>query len=369
MDDISPEQGRNNPACEEELKMRAWETLPRVHKLTLFIHERFRDAPFEGSQLYNEFLNSCSARRDVLRQSMEELKKKGFVVTIQKISHRRRFYKTTPKLIERAISIKEELDGAHVATIPKKTLQLRGYLRSLKGGGAHLNIFSKALSDVAKEREIRCQIFRHENSFIVRGSQVGPRRAYAGECDIDLSLPMRLLYSWEAAALMGGKLLPVKVYIIPEDWGLEKWELFTESKEAQTLVKELSEYLEINVLPSHNYNVNKWRFDIETDDFVVEVTAYKPRRQGGPHSSQASVVRSKVLDALLYSLETNKNSIVILSSAWAEKGYMHDLKLMTEKHGCHIIFVDFDDVGWPRKVVDQILKITKCPGSAVSPLL
>jgi hypothetical protein len=72
------------------------------------------------------------------------------------------------------------------------------------------------------------------------------------------------------------------------------------------------------------------------------------------HTGESS--KGKILDALLYSLETKKKSIVILSSAWAKNGDMRDLKVMAEKHACYIIFVDYDDVSWQRKVVDRIIK-------------
>ena len=335
-----------------------------MHKLILFIHERFESTPFEGSQLYNEFLKNCLARRKVLRQSMEELKKKRYVVQFKRISYRKRLWMATAGLFEQAEEIKKRLkERVYLRETPSGVLELRGHLRPLgrkNASGVHLNIFSKALSDAANRHETSCKIYRHKDAFVARGGG-GSMKAYGRECSIDLSVQKRLLYSYEIELLKNKKIIPAQVFIVPGDWGLEKWEMFTESKEDQILVKELSRYFEINVLPSHNYNVNRWRFDIETEDFVVEVSTHKPWPQGGPHSSQASVVRSKVLDALLYSLETNKHSIVILSSAWARKKYMHDLKVMTKKRSCHIIFVDFDDVDWSRKAVGQILEITKCP--------
>lgn len=352
----------DHSAYEEELRRRAWETLPRIHKLILFISERFKGVPFEGSQLYNEFLKNCSARRKVLRQSMEELKKKGYVVQFKRISYRKRLWIATAELFERAIKIGERLkEHVYLSEVPSGALELRGHLRPLgrkSASGVHLNVFSKALSDAANRHEIPCKIYRFKDTFVVRAGN-GSIKAHGRKWSIDLSLQKRLIYDHEMELLKNKKIIPVSVFVLPDDWRLKKWEMFTESKEAQILVKELSKYLEIRVLPSHNYNVNKWRFDIEIEDFVVEVTTHKPWHRGGPHSSQASVVRSKVLDALLYSLETNRHSIAVLSSAWAKKKYMHDLDVMTKKHGCHIIFVDFDNVDWPRKAVDRILKITQ----------
>jgi hypothetical protein len=362
MNAISKEN-QNHITYEEELKRRAWETMPRMHKLILFIHEKFVDAPFDGPQLYNEFLKNCHACRDVLRQSMEELKKKGYVVQFKRISYKKRLWIATAKLFEIAASIQKNLDEQiYVTDLPNGTLQLRGHLRPLRksGSGSHLHIFSKALSNVSNKRVIHCEIYRFKDAIIVRAGR-GTRKAYSRDWDIDLSIPKRLLYKNELEALKTGKIVPTTVYIVPEDWGLEKWDFFTETVEARELVRALSKYFVIDTLPSHNYHINKWRFDIVTENFVVEITTHKPRSKCGPHSSQASTIEARVLEAVLYSLEKNKKSIVVISGMWHEKPYFRDLKATVQAYGCYIIFADFGKAIWAEEIASQIVEILKCP--------
>lgn len=362
MSAIPSELERDHSTYEEELRKRAWETLPNVYKLALFIHEKFANSPFEGSQLYNEFLKNFPLRRDLVRQLMEELKKKGYVVQFKRISHRKRLWVASADLFEHATRIREKVDKQmYLMNLPKVSFQLRGYLRLLKSTrGSHLIVFSKALSDAASKQTIRCGIYRFKDAFVIksgRGAKACPRR-----WEIDLPVPKCLLYKNELDALNAGKMLPRVIYVVPRDWGLKKWDFFTETPEARKLVKALSKHFVIDVLPSHNYHVNKWRFDILTENFVVEITAYKPKpTKCGPHSSQASVIGAKVLDGLLYSLEKRKKSIIVVSSAWRKKPYLLDLKATVQRYGCYIFFADFNRAGWTEEIASQIVEISNAP--------
>lgn len=80
-------------------------------------------------------------------------------------------------------------------------------------------------------------------------------------------------------------------------------------------------------------------FDIVTENFVVEITIYKPRlTKCGPHSSQASIIEAKILDELLYNLEKNKKSIQMLHN-----------------------FADFNKAGWAEEIASQIVGILNAP--------
>ncbi|MDI6884243.1 MAG: hypothetical protein QMD00_03835 [Hadesarchaea archaeon] len=371
MSSILSDQECDYATYEEELKRRAWKTLPRIHKLILFIYKRFANVPFGGSQLYNEFLKICSARRDILRQSMEELKKRGYVIQFKRISHRKRLWVATVGLFEQAAKIHGDLNKqTYIRDIPEGTLQLRGYIRlHKKTRSSHLVIFSKALSDASRKHTIRCEIYRHRDAFIIRTEQ-SVRKACPRDWEVDLPIPKRLLYKNELEVLTTGKTMSTIVYIVPEDWELKKWDLFTETPEARKLVKALSKHFVIDVLPGHNYHVNKWRFDVITENFVVEVTTQKPRpTKCAPHSSQASIIRGKVLDGLLYSLEKNRKSVIVVSSAWKKKRYLCDLKATVQPYGCHILFADFDKSGWADEIAGQIVTMFKSPAPVISQFL
>lgn len=343
----------------EELKRRAWETLPTIQKLILFIENRFGNKPFEGSDLYDIFQLEYSKSRRVLIQHIQELKKKQYLIA-ERISYKRRLWKPTKKLFQQAAGMRARLEkNIYIGETPGDAFELRGHLRPLgrkSVSGVHLNVFSKALSDVARQHMISYQIYRSKDSFIIR-SDDGPRKAHARKWGIDLSVRKCLLYNREIELLKNRKLVPVSVFIVPEDWGLKNWGMFKESRENQMLARELSKSFPLRVLPRHNYAAGKWRFDISFDNFIVEITTFHPGvNKSNPRSSSCSVVRSKILDALLFSLQEKKKSFVVLSTRWKEKPHMLELKSMTREYECFLIFADFGVPNWPEVVAREIIK-------------
>jgi len=287
---------------------RIQDTLPQKYLLILHINNFYHNREFKWKEL-SERLSFI--KQDVLRNYLSELKKEG-LLSITKKGPKNWVYIATKNLFKKAKSIEIKLKSTsdYLDEIPSNSIKLRGNLRLIQRG-IHLEIYSGILAKNSRLKEIYCKIFRCHNYFFIKPSDRGNKLiSRNNNYSVEISIPKYIIYEPELS-ILNKKSLPVEIYITPNEWSLKLEDFFTESKFNRELVKSLSSKFKINVLPSHNYKIyDIWRFDVLLEEGVIEISAYNPKTKGGPHSTSSSVIRSKILDGLLYSLENKKPSIM-----------------------------------------------------------
>ena len=167
----------------------------------------------------------------------------------------------------------------------------------------------------------------------------------------------------------------VEVKVNPTDWNLEHYEMFSESPEERELVKKLSSIFQVDNITANPKNSKRYgNADLlvtyKCQQVPIEITTSQPSKQkkevnkgcNAPHGARWSKLASKILTLLIYTIENNFPSVVIIPDEW--RPYTHTLQLQKslQNNNCFIIYSSFKD-NWAEIVTEklcQILSDKKC---------
>ncbi|MBN2127836.1 MAG: hypothetical protein JW703_05640 [Candidatus Diapherotrites archaeon] len=161
----------------------------------------------------------------------------------------------------------------------------------------------------------------------------------------------------------------MKVRINPSEWGLKFHEFFTESKEEQDLVKELSKKFKIeNITPNSKNARNYGNADLllkhEQKRMPIEITICPPSYRkkeikkgiNAPHGPKWAKVTSRIVPLVLFSVENKSPSIIIIHKDWKKYGHTTNLQKSLAKVKCFLLYTNFQKK-WENKITKKIEKI------------
>jgi hypothetical protein len=161
----------------------------------------------------------------------------------------------------------------------------------------------------------------------------------------------------------------VKVKLNIREWGLKQTDIFLESKEENKLAKELI----LNKYDISAINGNsEFKLDYGCADILIkynnikiplEITTVKPydgsnasiKGVNGPHGHVWSKVSCRILPVLVYSLNNDIKSFVVINKEWENYKHVQDIIKRFKSFKCNILFSDFSK-NWTKEIV---LKINK----------
>jgi len=157
----------------------------------------------------------------------------------------------------------------------------------------------------------------------------------------------------------------VRIRLNPKELGLNKEDIFLDSKQENELAKEL-------ILNKYNLFVigknNNNKFDSGCADILIrynnfeipiEITTIKPIRDflkkglNAPHGYVWLKVAGRILPVLMYSINKESKSFVIIHKKWQKYGHVRDLTKRFKSFKCKILFTDFNE-NWVKNMVVKI---------------
>jgi len=159
--------------------------------------------------------------------------------------------------------------------------------------------------------------------------------------------------------------MKIKLKLNPDEWGLNKLDVFLETKEGRDLADKLI-LLEYKIKPV-TYN-DKDKFESACADLIlyhketkipIEITTTAPSESealsgvNSPHGHQWTKVSGRITPLLAYSSENSLKSFMIMSKKWEK--YLH-VKYLVDKLknlNCYVLLSDFSD-NWSIEIANKI---------------
>lgn len=250
----------------------------------------------------------------------------------------------------------------------KETI-LSGYVRYRPSNGTfYLMINSRRLCTfLFKKDPISVSISRQEEFFIVKQNSKGNLLKLKTK-ELITCISGRALLSDQERKNLTNKItkfsFPVKVKLIPEEFGLDKYALYPD-EDAATLGRILS--TRNIIIPNRIMTPKAFPHDLEflheNKKVVIEITQAKPGKENYlnfRHQPQGGSVRAHIFDiyrkCVNAALSGEKNIIgfVILHKDW--ENFKHIAELIPELKNihCHILFTHFDRQ-WEEMCTKEIM--------------
>jgi len=162
--------------------------------------------------------------------------------------------------------------------------------------------------------------------------------------------------------------LKIKIKLNSTEWNLDKLDVFLESKEERALAGKLIK-LGYKVEPI-TYN-DKDKFEHACADLIlyhnknkipIEITITAPSETralsgiNSPHGHQWNKVSGRITPLIVYSIEKNLKSFMIINQKWEKYSHVKNLIDKLKNLGCYTLFSDFSDE-WDDKLANQINEI------------
>jgi len=162
--------------------------------------------------------------------------------------------------------------------------------------------------------------------------------------------------------------LKIKIKLNPNEWKLDKLDVFLESKEERALAGKLIK-LGYKVEPI-TYN-DKDKFEHACADLIlyhnkdkipIEITTIAPSETralsgvNSPHGHQWNKVSGRITPLIVYSIENNLKSFMIINQKWKKYPHVKDLIDRLKSLDCYTLFSDFSDK-WDENLANQINEV------------
>lgn len=162
--------------------------------------------------------------------------------------------------------------------------------------------------------------------------------------------------------------IKIKIKLNLREWGLHKLDIFLESKEERDLAEQLmSQDYEVEPITFNDKN----KFEHACADIIlyhagnkipIEITITAPserealRGVNSPHGHQWTKVSGRITPLLIYSLEHNLKSFMIINKKWEKYPHVQYLIKKLNAFHCFVLYTDFS-VNWGTKIAKEINKL------------
>lgn len=255
----------------------------------------------------------------------------------------------------------------------KNEAVLSGYVRYRPSNGTYyLMTNSRRLCNVFSEEDrVKVTISREEGHFVIHRNSDGNILTRRSKELVTCISGKSILTASERETLTHKETklsFPVKVKIFPEEFGIDRYQLYPDqdaAKLARTLSKKGVQ------IPKRIMTPKAFPHDLEFSygdkKVVIEITQASPSVKNYlnfRHQPQGGSVRAHIFDiyrrCVNARLSKNNNIIgfVILDSNWKEHNHVNQLVPELEKINCHLLFTNFDS-GWEKGCTEDLLRRIK----------
>lgn len=162
--------------------------------------------------------------------------------------------------------------------------------------------------------------------------------------------------------------LKIKIKLEPSKWGLNKLDVFLETKEERDLADKLIQ-LGYIVRPVTYNDENKFGsacadliLENKKDKIPIEITTTAPSKSkalGGinsPHGHQWTKVSGRITPLIIYSVEKKVKSFMIINKEWENYPHVNYMMDKLKRINCYILLSTFSD-NWDDKIANEINKM------------
>jgi len=236
---------------------------------------------------------------------------------------------------------------------PAGAITVNGFFRWRKSSSTIcFTIISKCLKNRIKEEEKRVQIkwSKDKKTVIVNPDPEGRFKLYSASVGMECAAN-KLISAYEAPDYFNEKsYLPVKVL-----WQGNPEYFFNDEKACQL-------FLECGKrgLPAQPVTQNQGYADIIIQGYPIEITTSEPvnnQVHNLPHGQRWGSIANRILSLLINHAETGRPNGIIIPKMWEHENHVPEYKkILSEKAGLEIFFVDFKDKNWVSEALNQITK-------------
>jgi len=259
--------------------------------------------------------------------------------------------------------------------LDKNTAILTGYVKYKPVKHCYvLAINSRILSRYLKSqnKKLRGNILRNEDLFILnldkKGNILRPTEKH-----IEISIPgTNLLNKNEILNIRSRNSktsFPTKIAVNLKKFNLDKYYLYPD-KDAARLAYELEKLgvdIPNRIMTSHSFK-NDIEFKYKNKEVIVEITRKelsKVYQANFKHQAIGGGIRAHIFDVYRRCvtdkmLKKNKTiGYTILSKGWENVKHIKDIIEECELVRCYLLFTNFENKNWAKKISREIMKITK----------
>ena len=262
--------------------------------------------------------------------------------------------------------LSRDINKYYNVTLPEgKLVFVNGCIRIMGGSnGVWITVYNSKFGE--KVNGMYCNVICSEtNKFILRKTSafVGSKLYLLLSKSTGISISRKLIPG-DILSKLSCKVIPIKVGIYLDEWGVTIKDLFsTESIEEGELAEELDKLGEIN-------KKNKFE-DLKADiiftnnglNIPIEITNTNPSSNGKFKNSRKSGVKSSLIFERLYffvkwNIIHKSPTVLILNQDWKDFKWLKSELDFMKKFRCHVLFTDFKS-GWAQKLAREINLLTE----------
>lgn len=252
---------------------------------------------------------------------------------------------------------------------------LSGYVRYRpKNQTFYLMINSKRLADhfISLNKQINVDVKRKDKFFVINKNNEGNILKPKNRELVTCISGNKLLSKEEKSFLQldSNKFsFSTKIKINPNNFGLNKFQLYPDH-DAARLANELEKL--VFKIPSRIMTSHAFEHDLVTNyknkKIIIEISQIRPSKKRSnylnfKHQSLGGCIRARIFDIYLNCANNklkNQNNIfgfVILNKKWKEYKHIKDILPECVLVNCFVLFTDFSNLVWPKKIAGDIIKI------------
>jgi len=260
---------------------------------------------------------------------------------------------------------REALNYTKIEKAKGKLVFVNGCIRIMgSSNGVWITIYNSKFGESVNGQY--CKLcYTTQNKFIIRKSNqfAGSKLYFLISKSVGISISRKLLPQ-EVVSKLSSKVIPLKIGIYLEEWGISIKDLFsTESKEDGELAEELDKFGEID-------KKNKFE-DLKADilftkkglTIPIEITNTNPSSSGKFKQSRKSGVKSALIFSRLYffikwNFIHKSPTVLILNEDWESFKWLKKEQDFMKKFKCYILFTNFEE-GWAKQASQEINRLTE----------
>ena len=295
-----------------------------------------------------EVENSLNISYDSAKQRLHKLKKYKLLIRMKRGYYRLALDKSK---------------YSHLSKPSGKLVFINGCIRIMgSSNGVGITVYNSRFGEFSKDKYCNMQYIKPDRLILRKTNKfAGSKIHFLISKSVGISISRRLLPEIIVSKL-SSKVIPIKVGIYLDEWGLSIKEIFsTESKEEGELAVELEKLGEID-------KKNKFE-DLKADilftkdglTIPIEITNTSPFTDKGKQNSRKSGVKSALIYERLYffikwNLIYNSPTVLILNTYWKDFEWLKREKEFMKKFSGKIIFTDFKP-GWEKEASQEINRL------------